>query len=94
MKIKAVFDSIIVRAIESSNTHGNIILPDMGKEKSIFGEVISVGPGVYSVTGQFLNSSLKEGDKVLLPQVGPVKIEFNGEEYFGCQEKMVMAIIE
>jgi co-chaperonin GroES (HSP10) len=38
--------------------------------------------------------SLKEGDMVILPPIGPVKIEEEGQEYWSCQESQVLAIIE
>ena len=46
-ELKAVFDGVIVKPIEEEDTlYGNIIVPDVGKEKSNVAEVISVGPGM------------------------------------------------
>jgi co-chaperonin GroES (HSP10) len=36
---------------------------------------------------------LKEGQKVILPQMGPVKVEDDGVEYYVCPENQVLAII-
>lgn len=92
--ITAVFDSIIVKPIELEKKKGNIIVPDTGKEKNLIGEIISIGAGKYSVTGDFMKTSLNVGDVVLLPSMGPVKLEFKGNEYYGCPETMVLAIIK
>jgi chaperonin GroES len=95
MKLQAKFDAIIVkRKEEEEKKHGRIIVPDMGKEACIEGEIISVGPGTKTVTGEFIPTELKVGDKVILPQMGPVKFEYEGEEYLICSEKTVFATIE
>lgn len=94
MSLKAVFSNIIVKPQEEEETtYGSIVVPDLGKEIGIRGTIVSVGEGFYSVTGTFIKSSLKEGQKVILPPVGPVKIEHDGQEYWSCQESQVLAII-
>jgi co-chaperonin GroES (HSP10) len=54
---------------------------------------VSVGPGYHCATGEFVPTTLKVGQKVILPQMGPTKIEFDGEEYYGTAENQVIAII-
>jgi len=78
--LQAVFNSIIVK-------------PDLGKEKGLRGTIVSVGPGYYTATGQFVNTTLKEGQKVILPAIGASKIEHDGQEYWSCPESQVLAII-
>jgi chaperonin GroES len=53
-----------------------------------------VGPGQYSYSGELLPTQLKVGQKVILPQMGPVKVEHDGEEYYVCVENTVLAVIE
>jgi co-chaperonin GroES (HSP10) len=36
---------------------------------------------------------LKVGQKVILPQMGPVKVEDDGVEYYVCPEHQVLAVI-
>jgi chaperonin GroES len=94
MKLQAVFNSIIVKPqTQEETTYGNIIVPDLGKEKNLVGTIVSVGPGYHCATGEFVPTTLKVGQKVILPQMGPTKIEFDGEEYFGTAENQVIAII-
>ena len=94
MKLEAVFNSIIVKPQEEEETtYGSIVVPDLGKEKGLRGTITSVGPGYYSATGQFVESTLKVGQKVILPPIGPVKIENEGEEYWSCGENQVLALI-
>lgn len=94
MKLTAVFNSIIVKPqTQEETTYGNIVVPDLGKEKHLTCTIVSVGPGYHCATGEFVASTLKVGQKVILPQMGPTKIEFEGEEYYGTLENQVIAII-
>lgn len=93
--LKAVFNSIIVKPQENDeSTYGSIIIPDLGKEKGLRGTIVSVGPGHNSVTGEFIPTTLKIGQQVVLPSIGPTKIEEDGQEYWSCQETLVLSIIE
>lgn len=93
-KLQAVFNSIIVKPQEEEETtYGSIVVPDLGKEKGLRGTIVSVGPGYYSATGEFVSTTLKEGQKVILPPMGPTKIENEGEEFWSCSENIVLAII-
>jgi chaperonin GroES len=94
MKLNAVFDAVIVKPIEENDTrHGSIVIPDMGKEKNLTGEVVAVGPGKYSISGTFIPTTLSVGQKVILPQMGPVKVEIDREDYYVCSENTILAII-
>jgi chaperonin GroES len=93
--VKALFNAVIVKPIEiDESTYGTIVVPDMGKEKNLRGEVISVGPGTYSAMGTFIETTVKVGDEVILPQMGPTKMDYEGEEYYMIEERQILAIIE
>jgi chaperonin GroES len=95
MNLEALFDAVIVKPQETGETtFGNIIVPDLGKEKNETGEVIAVGPGKYSVTGQFISTVLKPGDKVVLPTMGFTKLPFDGEEYYVGPENQILCKIK
>ena len=92
MELEALFNAVIVKPFESEETtYGNIIVPDLGKEKNEFGEVVAVGPGMHTQTGTFINTTLKVGDKVVLPTMGFTKLPYNGEEYYVGPENQVLA---
>ena len=94
MKLEALFDAVIVKPIESEETiYGNIIVPDMGKDRNESAEVIAVGPWKHTLTGDFIPTSLKVGDKVVLPTMGFTKLPFQGEEYYVGPENQVLAKI-
>ena len=93
--VKALFNAVIVKQIEQDeSTYGNIVVPDMGKEKNLRGEVISVGPGYYSAMGNFIETTVKVGDEVLLPSMGATKMDYDGEEYLMIEENKILGIVE
>ena len=93
--VKALFNAVIVKQIEQDeSTYGTIVVPDMGKEKNLRGEVMSVGPGYYSAMGNFIETTVKVGDEVLLPSMGSSKMDYNGEEYLMIEENKILGIVE
>ena len=92
MELEALFDAVIVKPFESEETtYGNIIVPDLGKEKNEFGEVVADSPGKPTITGEFISTTVKLGDKVVLPTMGFTKLPYDGEEYYVGPENQVLA---
>lgn len=93
--VRALFNAVIVKPIEQDeSTYGNIVVPDMGKEKNIRGEVVSVGPGYYSAMGNFIDTVVKVGDEVVLPSMGATKMDYDGEEFLMIEENKILGIVE
>jgi chaperonin GroES len=87
-------DRVLIKPIEEiEQTYGNIIIPDMGKEKPEMGEVLAVGPGRQSEFGQDIKVNVKIGDIVLVPKIGTLRIEFEGQELYIVQDKEILATI-
>lgn len=92
MNLKAKFDAVIVKPLEEQETtYGSIIVPDLDKDRNIHGEVIAVGPGKWTVAGQFLKTETEVGAIVVLPTMGFTKLEHQGEEYFIGPENQILA---
>ena len=88
-------DRIVVKPIEAEEQmYGNIIIADMGKERPEMGEVIAVGPGRMSEFGKFMPVNVNEGDIVLLPKIGTLRVEFDGEEYYIGQAKEILCVVK
>ena len=94
--LKPTNDRIVVKPIdEGEQTYGSIVIPDLGKEKPERGEVIAVGPGRMSEYGQMIPvRSCKIGDVVLVPKIGTLRIDFEGEEYYIAQDREILAVIK
>tara|TARA_R100000773_G_C4169683_1_gene83925 strand:- start:109 stop:408 length:300 start_codon:yes stop_codon:yes gene_type:complete len=87
-------DRVLIKPIdEGEQMYGNIVIPDLGKEKPEMGEVISVGPGRLSEFGQFIRVNAKIGDIVLVPKIGTLRIDFEGDEYYIVQDREILATI-
>ena len=88
-------DRVLIKPIESGEEmYGNIIIPDMGKEKPEMGEVVAVVPGRQSEFGQFIRVSASVGDIVLIPKIGSLRIDFEGQEYFITQDREILATVK
>jgi|TARA_R100001443_G_scaffold42427_1_gene55778 chaperonin GroES len=95
MKLEALFNAVIVKPIEvEEETYGSIVVPDMGKEKNERGEVVSVGPGQFTISGTFVETQTKVGDIVVLPTQGFTRLEHDGEEYYVGPENQILAKIK
>ena len=65
MKIRPLFDRVVIKSIDSSETtKSGIVLPGAAKEKPQMAEVIAIGPG-GNVDGKEVAMQVKVGDKVL-----------------------------
>jgi chaperonin GroES len=91
-------DRIVLKPIdEGEKTYGNIVIPDMGKEKPEMGVVLAVGPGRQSELDPsklITVRSCKVGDVVLVPKIGTLRIDFEGEEYYIAQDREILAVIK
>lgn len=93
--IKAVFDNVVIKPHEEGESmYGNLIIPDIGKERSLMGTIVSIGEGRYTISGTLVPTTLKVGQKVIVPPMGPTKTEFEGQEYYVCSETIVLAVID
>jgi chaperonin GroES len=94
-KLKPQNGHVVLRPIEEQEqTYGNIVIPDMGKEKPEIGEVIAVSDTYNWNTGDYYRTKLTPGQKVLIPKMGSMKISVDGEDYFITKETEILAIYE
>lgn len=93
-KLKALFNAVIVKPIEQEDkNYGGIIVPDIDKQSNEIGEVIAIGPGMKTITGEFIETEVKVGDIVVLPTLGFSKFSFEGVTYYIGVEKELLANI-
>ena len=89
-------DRVLVKPIdEGEQMYGNIVIPDMGKEKPEIGEVLATGPGRLSEYGKMIPiRSCKVGDIIMVPKIGTLRIDFEGQEYYIAQDREVLAVVK
>jgi chaperonin GroES len=86
---------VILSPIETEEqTIGNIIIPDLGKEKPEIGEVIATSDTFNWNTGEFKKSQLSVGEKVLIPKLGTMRVSVEGVDYYIVKENDILGIIK
>ena len=85
---------VILPQEEGEQTYGNIVVPDMGKEKPEMGTVLAVGPGRISTDGTLIPNRLEVGVTVMVPKFGAQKVELENETYIMAGESDVLGIIK
>lgn len=94
MKIKPLFDKIVVKALESKEkTASGIVLPQAAQEKPQLAEVIAVGPGGM-VEGKQIEMKVKVGDKVLYSKYSGSEFKVDGETVTIFRQSDILAIVE
>ena len=94
MNVKPLADRVLVRPLEAEEkTAGGIIIPDNAKEKPQKGEIVAVGEGKISDSGQKIAMSVKNGDKVLYGKYSGTEISVEGDDYLIMRESDVLAVI-
>jgi len=95
MNLEALFNAVIVKPLEiEEQKYGSIVVPDIGKDKNEHGEVVAVGPGQHTQTGNFISTQVQIGDIVVLPTMGFTKLEHEGEEFYVGPENQILAKVK
>jgi len=79
---------------EQEQTYGNIVIPDLGKERPEMGEVIAVSQTYNWHRGEYVDSQFEIGQKVLIPKMGTMKTTVEGEDYFITKDTEILSVIE
>ena len=95
MKLRPLHDNVLVKRTEEEETSsGGIILSGTAKEKPSQGEVVAVGPGKVSESGDSIPMNVSVGDTVVFGQYGGNEIKLNDEEYLILGEGDIFGVIE
>ena len=95
MKIRPLYDRLVVKRIEEQETtsHG-IIIPDSAKEKPQEGEVMAVGKGKRLDDGKVVALDVKAGDRILFGKYSGSEIKLDGAEYIIMREDDVLGVLD
>jgi chaperonin GroES len=94
--VQALHDKVILKKVEfNEQVVGGIIIPDTGKEKSNYFEVVDHGDGMYNPhMGNYYPMKVSVGDMVIVPKAVVTQIIVEGEEYYVCREVEILAIVK
>ena len=91
-KLQPMNGNVILKPIDSQEeTFGNIIIPDLGKERPEMAEVVATSPTYNWHNGDYVKSNLEVGMKVLIPKMGGMKVTIDGEDYFIAKEVEILS---
>jgi chaperonin GroES len=94
-KLKPRGGSIILKQLEENEMKvGNIIIPDVGHEKSLIAEVIAVSDVFNWHRGEFVPTDLKVGQKVVIPPMGAQKLTLDNIDYLIISQEQIPSVIE
>src|SRR4051812_25104615 len=94
MKIKPLFDRVLVTRVEEENkTKGGIIIPDTAKERPMEGKVVAVGQGKVADDGRVTPLGVKAGDRVLFGKYAGTEIKIEGEDHLILREDDILGIL-
>lgn len=95
MQVKPLYDRILVKRLEAKEeVRGGIIIPDSAKEKPLEAEVIAVGKGKRTDSGEVIALEVKVGDTILLGKYAGSEVKLNDVEHIILREDEVLAIVE
>ena len=92
MKLHPLEDRIVVRPAEAEETTtSGLVIPDTAKEKPQQGEVLAVGPGRRSETGELIPTDVATGDTVVYSKYGGTEITVDGEDLLILSGRDILA---
>ena len=95
MKIRPLHDRVVVRRMEEETTSaGGIVIPDSATEKPAQGEIIAVGNGKITDSGDVRPLDVKVGDKVMFGKFSGTEVKVDGEELLVMREEDIVAVID
>jgi chaperonin GroES len=95
MNIRPLHDRVVIKRTEEERTSpGGIVIPDSATEKPVKGEVLAVGNGKITDSGEVRALDVKVGDKVLFGKYSGTEIKISGDELVVMREDDIMAVIE
>ena len=95
MKIRPLYDRIVVKRIEEQETlKSGIIIPDSAQEKPQEAEVFAVGRGKRLEDGTIVELNIKVGDRILFAKYSGNDIKVDGDEYMIMREDEVLGVLD
>lgn len=95
MRVAPLDDRVLVRPFDAEEvTPGGIVLPDVAKEKSQFGEVLEVGPGRMLADGSRAAVAVTVGDTILFSKYAGTEMKVAGEKLQMMRESEILGVYE
>ncbi len=94
MNIRPLHDRVVVKRMEEERTtSAGIVIPDSATEKPQKGEIIAVGNGKITDSGEVRALDVKVGDKVLFGKYAGTEIKVDGEDVLIMKEEDILGVL-
>lgn len=95
MNIRPLHDRVVIKRMEEERmSSGGIVIPDSATEKPIRGEVISIGKGIVSESGELRPLDVRPGDEVLFGKYSGTEIKIDGIDLLVMREGDIMGVLD
>ena len=95
MNIRPLHDRVVIKRMEEERmSSGGIVIPDSATEKPVRGEVISIGKGIVSKTGELRPLDVKPGDEVLFGKHSGTEVKIDGIALLVMREGDIMGVLD
>ncbi|KAL7635111.1 UNVERIFIED_CONTAM: hypothetical protein RMT77_014097 [Armadillidium vulgare] len=93
VNLSVLDDSVLVKPINEEK-QGGIVLPSSAEKKPTKGEIIAIGSGSRSSSGERVALTVKAGDKIFYRQWAGTEVEHDNEKYIVMKESDILAVIK
>ena len=94
MNIRPLHDRVVVKRMEEERTSaGGIVIPDSAAEKPQKGEIVAVGSGKMTDSGEVRALEVKVGDQVLFGKYSGTEIKIDGEDVLIMKEEDILGVL-
>jgi len=94
MNIRPLHDRVVVKRMEEERTSaGGIVIPDSAAEKPQRGEIVAVGNGKITDSGEMRALDVKVGDQVLFGKYSGTEIKIEGEDVLIMKEEDILGVL-
>jgi chaperonin GroES len=78
---------------EERTSAGGIVIPDSAAEKPQRGEIVAVGNGKMTDSGEVRALEVKVGDQVLIGKYSGTEIKIDGEDVLIMKEEDILGVL-
>ena len=96
MKMKPLGDRVLLKEREKveKSVSGIMLMNDMEGDY-VYADVVAVGNGLFTQTGDTIPMTVKEGDEVILPPYHQgQEVKINGEKYTLLRESEILMVLK
>lgn len=94
MNMRPLHDRVVIKRTEEERTTASgIVIPDSATEKPSRGEVLAVGNGKITDSGDVKALDVKVGDQVLFGKFSGTEVKIDGEDLLIMREDDIMAVL-